>query len=221
MKVVIADGVHEADYLIGLFNTKKNNLIVINEDEDVCRYLSFNHDIPVMNCKCTKENELQEAVGHDCDLFIALSDDDYKNYVACRAAKKFINANRSIARVSNPKNVAIFKELGIDKTICSTYLLGEQIRNLSSIENLISTLSFEDDKILIIELRISEDLDVVGKSLADINLSELGTISSIIRHENVIIPNGQTVLETDDNVVIVTTVENEQKLIDIIQRKKK
>ena len=64
MKVVIADGVHEADYLIGLFNTKKNNLIVINEDEDVCRYLSFNHDIPVMNCKCTKENELQEAVGY-------------------------------------------------------------------------------------------------------------------------------------------------------------
>ena len=221
MKVVIADGVHEADYLIGLFNTKKNNLVVINQDEDVCRYLSFNHNIPVMNAKSTKENDLKDSGAQDCDLFIALSDNDYKNYVACQAAKKFINAKRSIARVSNPKNVAIFKELGINKTICSTYLLGEQIRNISSIENLISTLSFEDDKILIIELRISEDLDVVGKSLADINLSELGTISSIIRHENVIIPNGQTVLEPNDNVVIVTTVENEQNLIDIVQRKKK
>ena len=221
MKVVIADGVHEADYLIGLFNTKKNNLVVINQDEDVCRYLSFNHEIPVMKAKSTKENDLKDSGAENCDLFIALSDNDYKNYVACRAAKKFVGAKRCIARVSNPKNVAVFKDLGIDKTICSTYLLGEQIRNISSIENLIGTLSFDDDKILIIEMRITEDLDVIGKSLADINLSDLGTISSIVRHESVIIPNGQTTLEANDNVVIVTTVENEDKIIDIIQRKKK
>ena len=221
MKIVIADGLHEADYLIDLFNTKKNNLIVLNENEDVCRYLSFNHDIPILKAKCTKENELQEAVGQECDLFIALSDNDYKNYVACQAAKKFVNAKRVIARVSNPKNVAIFKELGIDKTICSTYLLGEQIRNISSIENLINTLSFEDDKIHILEIRIAEGLDVIGKTLADINLSELGTISSVVRHENVIIPNGSTTLEVDDRIVVVTTLENEKKIVEIIQRKKK
>ena len=109
MKLVIADGMHEADYIISLFNTKHNELIVINEDEYACKYLSLNNDIPVMKGRCTRENELREAGAENCDLFIALSEDDYKNYVACRTAKDLLGAKRCIATVINPKNVEIFK----------------------------------------------------------------------------------------------------------------
>ena len=86
-------------------------------------------------------------------------------------------------RVQNPKNVSIFKSLGIDSAISSTYLLGEQIRNISSVENLINTLSLEDSKILIVEIRITKESRVVGKTLKDINISDLGSISCITRIE--------------------------------------
>ena len=66
MKIVIADGFHEADYIISLFNTKFNDLVVINEDEDVCRYLSESNDIPVMHGRCTRANELKEAGAENC-----------------------------------------------------------------------------------------------------------------------------------------------------------
>lgn len=220
MKVVIADGFHEADYIVRLYNNKRNDLVVINEIEDVCRYLSLNNEIPVMRARSTREDELKEAGAENCDLFISLSEDDYKNYVACKTAKQLLGAKRTIARVSNPKNVSIFKSLGIDSAISSTYLLGEQIRNISSVENLINTLSLEDSKILIVEIRITKESRVVGKTLKDINISDLGSISCITRNENVIIPNGQSELLEGDKVLIVTTAENKDKLIDILQRKK-
>lgn len=220
MKLVIADGMHEADYIISLFNTKHNELIVINEDEYACKYLSLNNDIPVMKGRCTRENELREAGAENCDLFIALSEDDYKNYVACRTAKDLLGAKRCIATVINPKNVDIFKSLGIDSVISSTYLLGERVNNITSVENLINSLSLEDDKIQIVELKLTEGLEVIGKSLAEINISDIGTISSVMHDNSPIIPNGQTILQENDKVIVVTTKDNTDKIINIFQRKK-
>lgn len=220
MKLVIADGMHEADYIISLFNTKHNELIVINEDEYACKYLSLNNDIPVMKGRCTRENELREAGAENCDLFIALSEDDYKNYVACKTAKELLGAKRCIATVINPKNVDIFKSLGIDSVISSTYLLGERVNNITSVENLINSLSLEDDKIQIVELKLTEGLEVIGKSLAEINISDIGTISSVMHDNSPIIPNGQTILHENDKVIVVTTKDNTDKIIGIFQRKK-
>lgn len=220
MKIVIADGKNEADYIISLFNTKQNDLIVINEDEDNCHYLSLNHDIPVMRGRCTRENELREAGAENCDLFIALSEDDFKNYVACKTAKMRLNAKRCIATVINPKNVSIFKQLGIDSVVCSTYLLGQQVNNITTIENLIESLTLEDDKVVIVEMRVTGDLAVCGKSLADLDIANMGTISSVIHEGSAIIPNGQTVLHENDKVLIVTTADNKDALVNNFRRKR-
>lgn len=220
MKVVIADGMHEADYIISLFNNRYNELIVINEDEYACKYLSLKNDIPVMKGRCTRENELKDAGAQNCDLFLALSEDDYKNYVACKTAKDLLGAKRCIATVINPKNVDIFRTLGIDSVVSSTYLLGERVQNITSVENLINSLSLEDDKIQIVEFKLTEGLDVIGKSLADINISNIGTISSVIQDNSAIIPNGQTILKENDKVIVVTNKDNTDKIISIFQRKK-
>lgn len=220
MKIVVADGFHEADYIISRFNTANNNLVVLNEDEDICHYLSLNNDIPVMKGRCTRESDLREAGAENCDLFIALSEDDYKNYVACKTIKKCLGAKRCLATVTNPKNVNIFKRLGIDAVVSSTYLLGEQIHNLTSIENLVNSLSLDDEKIIIDEIRITSDLKVEGKTLSELNISDIATISCITRSGKQLIPNGQSVIMDGDKVLVVSTVENHNRIIDIFQRKK-
>ena len=221
MKVVIANGFHEADYIISLFNTRHNDLIVLNDDEYVCQYLSLKNDIPVMRGKATRKTDLKEAGAENCDLFIALSEDDYKNYVACKTAKLLMNAKRCIATVINPKNVEIFRELGIDTAVSSAYLLGERIKSLTSVENMVNSLSMENEHIFIDEIRISSDLEVAGKTLAEINISDLGSVASIVSNEKALIPNGQMRIESGDKVLIVTTAENRNKAISIFQRKKK
>ena len=220
MKIVIADGKHEADYIISMYNNKKNDLIIINPDEDVCRYLSSSNNLPVMRGNPTRESDLRLAGAEDADLFIALSDNDINNYVACKLAKKFLGAKRCIATAINPKNVDAFRSMGIDSVMSSTYLLGEQIRNAASIENLIQSLSLDNDEINLLELKITSDLYVCDRSLKEINISDIGSVSSILRNQKGIIPNGNTVLLNGDKILVVITQNNRNKVIQILQRKK-
>lgn len=219
MKIVITDGEHEADYIIKTYKDRNNDLIVINRDEEICRYLSLNNDIPVMLGRSTRESDLIEAGAEDADLFIALSQNDMDNYVSCQTAKQLLHAKRCIARVMNPKNVDIFRKLGIDSVLCSTYLLGEQIRSAASVENLINSLTLDDNRIIILELRITKDLWVKDKALKTVNLSHLGSVSIISRGPKVLIPNGDSILQENDKVLVVTNEENREEVIRMFQRK--
>ena len=220
MKIVIADGSHQADYIIGMYNNKDNNLIVINSNNSVCRYLSSKNGISVLHGKPTKESDLFDAGIEDADLFIALSENDVDNYVACKTAKKLFNVRKCIATVINPKNVELFKQLGIDSVISSTYLLAEQIKNTANIENLIGSLSLEDNKINIMEFMVKDNHDVCGKTLKEIKVSDIASVSSVIRQQQVIIPNGDTMLEEGDKVLLVTTKEHHDDITRVFQRKK-
>ena len=220
MKIVIADGRHEADYIISMYNNRKNDLIIINQDEDICRYLSAQNNIPVMRGNPTRMGDLQLAGAENADLFIALADNDHENYVACKLAKNFFGAKRCIATVINPKNVDAFRNLGIDSVMSSTYLLGEQVRNAATIENLIRTLSLENDEIVITEFKITSDLHVCNQTLKDIKISDIASISSIVRNGKGIIPNGNTKLQNNDKILVVTTHNNRNKVMKIFQRKK-
>lgn len=220
MKIVIANGEHEADYIINMFKEKNNEIIVINSDENICRFLSEANNIPVYSGKPTNIANLKEADVENADLFIALSQNDIDNYEACRIAKKLFNVKRCIATVINPKNVSVFKKLGIDSVVSSTYLLGEEIRSASGIEDMINTLSIEDNKIAIIEFTMKKGTQLCGVSLMDTNMSDIASISCIYRDGNAIIPNGQTVLLEGDKVLVVTTEENKQTIIDLFKSKK-
>ena len=85
---------------------------------------------------------------------------------------------------------------------------------------MINALSIEDEQIFIVELKITSDLDVEGKTLKDIDISSIGSVSSVIHNGKTMIPNGQTTICAGDKVLIVTTVDNKDKVIDIFQRKK-
>ena len=220
MKIVIVDGKHEADYIISMYNNRKNDIIVINQDEDTCRFLSTQNNIPVMRGNPTRISDLQLAGAENADLFIALAESDHENYVACKLAKKFLGAKRCIATAVNPKNVDAFRNLGIDSVLSSTYLLGEQIRNAASIENLIRTLSLDNDEIVITEFKITSDMFVCDQTLKEINISDIASVSSIVRNSKGIIPNGNTRLLAGDKILVVTTHNNSNKVMKVFQRKK-
>lgn len=57
------------------------------------------------------------------DAVLAVTGDDEDNLVALQLAKKHFNVRRTIARVNNPANVDIFKELGVDEAVSATEVL--------------------------------------------------------------------------------------------------
>lgn len=220
MKIVITGGMHEADFIVKMLRDEHHQLIVINQDRQIADYISSNNDIPVFPGDPSKAYCLEDAEVDDADVLIALSDSDTDNYITCITAKRLFNIRRTVAKVRNPKNVDLFKRLGVDSVISSTYLIGQSILNESSIEKMIKTLSFEDDKIVMIEIEVEENYALVDKKIMDIKFPKNINISCIYRNPHVIIPTGSTVIKSEDKLIIITTPTEQDEIVEYIRRKK-
>ena len=219
MKIVIANGRHEADFMIKKFMLDNHKLVVINSDQRFGHYISNTNHIPVLFGDSTKAYTLDDAGVHDADVLIALSTDDIENYVTCITAKKLFNVKRCVSVVRNPKRVDLFKQLGIDSVICSTYLLGESIKYESLIESFTKTLSLENDKIVITELLIEKDYKIANKIIKNINFPPRVNISCIFRDPEVIIPNGDSLIKSEDKLIIVSTPIDQEMIIEFFKTK--
>ena len=220
MKIVIAGGDHAADYIIKKFKSSSNKLIIINEKRDVAQYLTKANRIPVFYGQPYKYFVLEEANVEDADVFIALGNVDTDNYVSCLLAKKVFNVKKCICTVNNPKNVDLYRELGIDSVISSTQLLASSVMNESSLEDLIKTMSLEDEQIVLTEVVIRPNYSIVNKRIADIHFPKEGNISCIYRKPTVIIPNGSTIILPKDKMLIVSTPKNQKDILNFVQKVK-
>ncbi len=220
MKIVICDGHHEADYIIKMFKDKQNQLIIINRDKEFCKYLAKINRVPVLYGKSFKKETLDIAHIENADILISLNEVDTDNFATCIIAKKIFNVHKVICTVINPKNVELYKELGVDSVISSSYLLGNSVKSESSIESFIKTISLEDDKITMVETIVNEDYLISSRKIMEINFPKYANISCIYRKPNVIIPNGQTIILPKDKLIVVTTSDKQKAIIDWIQRTK-
>lgn len=220
MKIVITGGKHEADFIVSKLKKEQHHLIIINQDRDFGQYISANNDVDVFPGDPTKAYTLSDAEAQNADVLLALSDNDTDNYITCITAKKLFNIKRTVAKVKNPKNVELFKRLGIDSVISSTYLLAQTILNESSVENIIKTLSIEDEKIVMLEIGVEEGYAIVNKRLMDIQFPSNINISCIFRDPHVIIPKGDTLIKADDKLIIISTPNDQDEIVEFIQKRK-
>lgn len=220
MKIVIASGNHAADYIIKKFKSSQNRLIVINDSRETAQYLTKSNKIPVFYGQPYKYFVLEEANVEDADIFIALGNVDTDNYVSCLLAKRVFNVKKVICTVNNPKNVELYRELGIDSVVSSTQLLATSVMNESSLEDLIKTMSLEDEQIVLTEVVMRPNFEIVNKRIMDINFPKNGNISCIYRKPSVIIPNGQTIILPKDKLLIVSTPQHQKEILNFIQKTK-
>jgi len=218
MRIVIAGGKHQADFLIKMFLADKHDITVINKDEVFSNYISTENDIPVFQSDPSKAYALSDAAIDHSDILIALSDKDTENYVICKLAKKLFNVKKCVCIVSNPKNVRIFKKMGIDSVISSTYLLGQTVKTELNVEKWFRTLSIEDEKIVMTEIVVEDNSDIVNKRLMDIVFPRNINISCVFRDPEVIIPNGHTIIKAMDKLIIISKPEEQDEIVRFIHK---
>lgn len=219
MNIVMTNGTHEADFLVKKFRSERHNLTLINTNREFGKYISGSNKIPVLFGDPTKAFVLEDAAVENADVLIALSEDDIENFVTCITAKALFHVKRTVCVVRNPKRVDLFKRLGVDSVICSTYLIGESIKNQSVLDDFIQTISIENEKILITELVIEESYDVAHKKIKDAGLPKSVNISCIYRDPDVVIPNGDTTILPGDKLVMVSTPDHNKMMVDFIQKR--
>lgn len=131
MQVVIAGGRSRTDFLVESLVDGGHAVVVINGDRTWCEHMSSRHRVPVVCGDATKRYVLDDADIEGSDLIIALSDSDADNLVICQMAQRYFDIERQVCTVSDPRNVVVFKKLGVSSVISAAYTVARLIEEAS------------------------------------------------------------------------------------------
>lgn len=204
MKTIIIGGGKVGSNLFRTLLEKNHDVVVIERDKDACLKIAEDTGADVICGDGTDYDVLRDAGIEEAEIIAAVTGTDEENLVICQIAKFNCNAAKTIARVNNPKNIQLFKTLGIDNIVCST----EVIANLIEYEldrnqyRIVSTL--ERGSMVIAEFIIDSGNTWCGKMIKDIVMPEECVIVSILRDDNVIYPKGDTEIMDKDKILIVS-----------------
>jgi trk system potassium uptake protein TrkA len=157
---------------------------------------------------------LDEAGTARADLFVAVTDQDADNLVACQVAKHRFNVSRTVARMSDVKNEPLFRKLGVDVTVSSTNLILQYIENQTNKPPLLTRLAvLKGGGREIVEIKIPPKSAVIGKKIKDISLPPNNNIILLMRKdERIQLPASTITLEVDDRVIAVSDRASEERL---------
>jgi trk system potassium uptake protein len=213
--IIIVGGGKLGYYLVKTLAPEKHHLVLIEEDYDLCKKIADEMsalDTQVIHGDGTDINYLKDAGIERADILIAVTGYDENNLVACQLAKNYFSVPRTIARVNNPKNINVFKELGVDSVVSSTALIANIIELEVDWSCLNDLLSSHVSDVRIKEYHVNQNAHAAGKMISDLKLPEGTIIIAVIRDSRVIIPDGQTIIQTGDSIIAVTHADSSQSL---------
>ena len=155
---------------------------------------------------------LEKAGASRCDVFVAVTNHDSDNLIACEVAKREFGVSKTIARVKNPKNERIMQQLGVDVTVSSTALISSLIESELPIHKIRTLLSLRAGHLEIMEYMLDEQSPVLGQQIKDVTMPSSCNIITIIRRDNPLIPRGDTAFENNDVVLALTELATEPQL---------
>ena len=208
MYIVIGGGGKVGEYLATVFLKSGNEVAVIERDTATADRLSMvlQGRYLIIRGDCC-DSKYQEDVGiRQSDVFVAATGQDDNNLVSCEIASRVYGVPRCIARVNAPKNLIIFRALGIE-SISST----EMIANLIEEETLMGTVgvvsSLTHGNVALVEVPVPHmrhhDNDA-GISAYDIEMPENALIVAVSTKDDVEVVGDDTVLYPGDTAVVVT-----------------
>jgi len=114
MKVVIMGCGRVGGRLAGLLATDKHDVAILDLDDYSFRRLPPDFGGTALVGNGTDEDALKKAGIEQADAFIALTQGDNRNIMACQIAKHIFNVPRVLCRTYDPLRRELFASLGIE-----------------------------------------------------------------------------------------------------------
>lgn len=219
MKVVIVGGGKVGYYLAKTLLEHGHEIKLIEINKQTCASIANELDIPVICGDSTQTETLEAASLEDADAIICVSGMDEVNLITCQLAKKTFGVAKTIAKVNNPKNAIVLKELGVDNVINSTDSIASLIEREVDTSKIKELISLNHGEAVICEVTLPEKYYYDGKQLMDIKLPGLFNIVSITRGNSLIIPRGQSVLRSGDKLLVISDSDELKVLRSVLKLK--
>lgn len=217
MNVIIVGAGKVGSYLTSKLSDEGHNILVIEKNKDVLERLLASNDVMGILGDGRDLSVLDEANVDECDSFIAMTFNDDVNLISSMIAKKK-GAKSTIVRLRDPRYIKydefMRKTMGVDRLVNPEYYAAKEIQRTLKYTYAVNVENFLDSKVILIELEIDENSKLANKSLMDLNAEGLlGNTIIVIgeKDDQVVIPNGNHILEVGEKIYVAGPREDIDK----------
>ena len=217
MKIIVVGGGQVGSYLASLLMGRGHEVKILEAKEKRAENLkkSLAEDA-VLFGSGTDPKTLESAGLRHADVVAAVTGSDETNLVIATLAKLEYGVRRVVARVNNPKNAWLFTPvMGVDAALNQADVMAHLVAEEMSMGDMMTLLKLHGGEYSLIERMVGPASPVAGKVLRDIELPRECVLVAVIRNSDLVIPRGDTVINTDDKLIAITHVDQLQKLDDM------
>lgn len=216
MNIIVAGCGKVGSVLAEQLSREGHDITVIDEDSDVVQHTSNAADVRGIVGNVASYNIQQEAGIGKADLLIAVTNADEVNLLSCLIAKKAGDC-QTIARVRNPvyhqEIQHIKEELGLSLIINPEWAAAMEMARLLRFPSAIDIDTFARGRIELLRFRLNEDSPLCNQKIKTLSiLSKCEVLICVVeRSKEVLIPDGDLELKTNDIISIVASSVNASK----------
>lgn len=211
-------GLNLAQQLVDLGHT----IAVVDIDPSACHYAREQLGAMAFEGSAVSTDVLIEAGIRKADVVAAVLRDDALNLAMVTLAKHY-GVPRIFSRMRHRDFAEPYRIAGAHYVVNAVDLAVSTIVNAIEYPQVESMMHFEQGQIEVLKLAIPSNSDVIGRSVAQVAQDPLFPKGSLIigyqahPHEDLIIPNGDIVLEEGSTVLMVTKPGAIHQIVDFVQ----
>jgi trk system potassium uptake protein TrkA len=203
-----------------------NEVTVVDNNEEVLRELQSRIDVRTVAGNASYPSVLAAAGIADTDMLVALTSSDEVNMIACEIANALYRTPTKIARIRAPEYTAHDKlfsagMLAVDVWINPEQLVTDYIERLIRNPGAFQVVDFADGRVRLVGMLARRGGLLVGqqlRTLRDHMPNADARIAAIYRNGRFVPPEGETVVEENDEIFFVAARDHIQRMMNEITR---
>ncbi len=216
MKIIILGANKIGASLAENLEKEANDITVVDSDGERLRELKDKLDIGTTVGQPSFPDVLANAGAQDADMLIAVTDSDEINLVACQVAFSLFRTPKKICRlransyVNSPKLFAP-EAIPIDVVISPEEIASYYIKSLLDLPGALQVMDFANGLVQLVAVRAEHGGPLVNQEIKTLreHMPHVDTrVAAIFRQNRPIIPQGNTIIEQDDEVFFIAAKEN-------------
>ena len=202
-RVLIVGAGQAGEELAFALDQTKRNVKIIEKNNERCTELADKlQRVIVINGDGTDRDLLLEENVGDVDFMVAITGDEETN-VLISLLGKGLGAKKTITRVSKLSYIPLVSAIGLDTVVSARLSAVRAILQYIRRGKIISVAPLKGEYAEAIEAEALETSDIVNTSLSKLRFPEGALVAAVIRGEEIIIPNGETVIRPKDRLIIL------------------
>lgn len=201
-RIIIVGAGEAGTALAAALDETKLNVKIIERDAQRCKNIAEQLErVIVINGDGTDKSLLQEENISEVDFMVAVTGDEENNVLISLLARE-LGVKKTITRISKLSYIPLVSAIGIDTIVSSRLSAVRAILQYIRRGKIISVAPLKGEHAEAIEAEALETSEITNTPLSKLKFPKGALLGAIVRGDEIIIPNGQSVVKEKDRLII-------------------